>query len=212
MQTNELIAELSSKAGNGHGGFVLPLWLAAALAPLLAFAVFMAMLGPRSNMVASFATLRFDMKFVETGMLACAAFAVLWALARPARPWRGRILIMLVPIAMVLAAVVIELVVVPQHLWQSRAMGQNAQNCLIAVPIIGAPVLVLLLYALSQQAPTRPSLAGAMAGFAAGGISALFYAAHCPDDSPLFVAIWYPLATSILVATGAFCGRLFLRW
>jgi hypothetical protein len=28
----------------------------------------------------------------------------------------------------------------------------------------------------------------------------------------LFVATWYPLATSIVVAVGALAGRQFLRW
>ena len=34
-------------------------------------------------------------------------------------------------------------------------------------------------------------LAGAVAGLAAGGVAATLYAAHCTDNSPLFVATWY---------------------
>ena len=45
-----------------------------------------------------------------------------------------------------------------------------------------------------------------------GGIAATFYAAHCPDDSPLFVAVWYPLAIAILTGLGALAGRFSLRW
>jgi hypothetical protein len=55
-------------------------------------------------------------------------------------------------------------------------------------------------------------LAGAVAGLAAGGIAATLYAAHCTDDSPLFVATWYTLAIAILTGTGAFAGRVFARW
>ena len=42
---------------------------------------------------------------------------------------------------------------------------------------------------------TLISLAGAIAGIAASGIAAAFYALDCADDSPLFVCTWYPLAT-----------------
>ncbi|TIM18804.1 MAG: DUF1109 family protein, partial [Mesorhizobium sp.] len=37
-------------------------------------------------------------------------------------------------------------------------------------------------------------------------------AAHCFDDSPLFVATWYTIAIAILAALGAFGGRLLVRW
>jgi hypothetical protein len=55
-------------------------------------------------------------------------------------------------------------------------------------------------------------LAGAVAGLLAGGLAATFYAAHCFDDSPLFVATWYTIAIIILAALGALGGRFFVRW
>ena len=54
--------------------------------------------------------------------------------------------------------------------------------------------------------------AGAIAGVAASGIGATFYAANCNDDSPLFVATWYPLAIFMVSAAGSFGGSLLLRW
>jgi hypothetical protein len=69
-----------------------------------------------------------------------------------------------------------------------------------------------LLLALRQGAPTRPGVAGAAAGLLAGGIAATFYAAHCTDDSPLFVATWYTLAIGALALLGAAVGQRFLRW
>lgn len=212
MQTDELIAELAGNAGRQESGFVLPLWAAVVISPLLAFAVFMPLLGPRANFLTSFGALRFDMKFVTTGLLAITALGVLVALARPARPWRRLATMLVVPVAVLVAAVAVELVVVPQQLWETRALGENARNCLVAIPTMGAPVLALFLFALSRQAPTRPALSGGIAGLAAAGISAIFYAAHCPDDSPLFVAIWYPLATLVLVTVGALAGSRLLRW
>jgi hypothetical protein len=44
------------------------------------------------------------------------------------------------------------------------------------------------------------------------GIGATFYAANCNDDSPLFVATWYPLAILGVSATAFLAGKLLLRW
>jgi len=65
---------------------------------------------------------------------------------------------------------------------------------------------------LRQGAPTRPGLAGAVAGLAASGIAATFYASNCTDDSPLFVATWYPIATAMVVVVGYLIGTRALRW
>jgi hypothetical protein len=54
-------------------------------------------------------------------------------------------------------------------------------------------------------------LTGAVAGLIAGGIAATFYAAHCVDDSPLFVATWYTLALALVTLAGALAGRWVLR-
>ena len=61
-------------------------------------------------------------------------------------------------------------------------------------------------------APSRILVRRALAGAASAGIAALLYSSHCPDDSPLFVATWYPLATLICISVGALAGRRFLAW
>ncbi len=61
-------------------------------------------------------------------------------------------------------------------------------------------------------APMRPGLAGMVAGLLAGGLGAALYAAHCPDDSPLFVATWYSLAIAIVMVIGGAVGHRILRW
>ncbi|OYZ89891.1 MAG: hypothetical protein B7Y01_03290, partial [Xanthobacter sp. 17-67-6] len=37
-------------------------------------------------------------------------------------------------------------------------------------------------------------------------------ASHCPDDSPLFVAVWYCSAIAIVVGAGYLMGARVLRW
>jgi hypothetical protein len=65
---------------------------------------------------------------------------------------------------------------------------------------------------LRRGAATRPMLTGAVAGLIAGGIAATFYASHCVDDSPLFVATWYVIAIAFVALVGAIAGRWVLRW
>jgi hypothetical protein len=56
------------------------------------------------------------------------------------------------------------------------------------------------------------AIAGAMAGALAGSLGAVLYAAHCVDDSPLFVATWYGIAIALVTAVGALLGHRLLRW
>ncbi len=84
--------------------------------------------------------------------------------------------------------------------------------CLESIPFLAAAPLVAVLLALRQGAPEHPALAGAAAGLFAGAIGAAFYATHCPDDSPLFVAAWYTLGITIVIGIGALAGSRVLRW
>lgn len=113
---------------------------------------------------------------------------------------------------LVAVAVVLELFMVPQALWGTRMIGSNMMICMTFIPLIGIGPLAIFLWMLRYGAPTRPVLAGAAAGLLAGGLAATFYAAHCFDDSPLFVATWYTLAIAALALLGALGGRFFVRW
>ncbi|MEX6505901.1 NrsF family protein [Jiella sp. M17.18] len=212
MTTESLIDRLVADAEARPPETAPPWWLLGLIAPILALAVFLPTIGPRPDIAHSMTTMPFDMKFVDAGLLALSAFLALTALARPAAPIRHRLAWLALPACVLLVTVAAEMAVVPQSLWMTRAIGSNSQICMTAIPSMGAPVLILLLWGLKRRAPTRPTLTGAVAGLAAAGISAFFYAAHCTDDSPLFVATWYPMATLILVAAGALLGNRLLRW
>ena len=91
-------------------------------------------------------------------------------------------------------------------------VGHNARHCLTLIPLLSFGPLACLLAALHKGAPSSPGLAGAVAGLAASGIAATFYAANCTDDSALFVMTWYPIATLIVTIGGYLVGRNLLRW
>jgi hypothetical protein len=114
--------------------------------------------------------------------------------------------------ALLAAAILIELLLVPENLWSQRMFGSNAVFCLKSIPFLSAAPLAGVLLALRQGAPENPGLAGSAAGLLAGAIGAACYATHCPDDSPLFVAAWYSLAISFVVIAGALAGQRLLRW
>ena len=80
------------------------------------------------------------------------------------------------------------------------------------MPAFGFLPLVLALWALRQGAPSRPALTGFLCGLLAGGLGAAAYAANCPDDSPFFVATWYPVGILGLGLVGAVAGHRLLRW
>ena len=80
------------------------------------------------------------------------------------------------------------------------------------IPLLSAAPLIGALIALHRGAPRNPGLAGAGAGLFAGAFAASLYATHCPDDLPLFVAVWYSLAILIVMAVGALAGSRLLRW
>jgi len=93
-----------------------------------------------------------------------------------------------------------------------RVMGATALQCLVSVTLLSLAPLAVFLYGLREGATTRPDIAGALAGVAAGGLAASLYALHCTDDSPLFVGVWYGLAIVLVGAAGSFAGRRVLQW
>jgi hypothetical protein len=101
----------------------------------------------------------------------------------------------------------------PQRLpMMTRLVGQNSRVCLMAIPVLSLPLLAGALIGLRNGAPSRPALAGALAGMLSAGLGATLYASHCTDDSPLFVATWYSIATALVTAIGALAGSRMLRY
>ncbi len=178
----------------------------------IAGGLFFAMLGPRPDLMTAMQTWRFLGKFVVTLGLAASTSLLVARAARPeARRGHADVVLCLAPV-LLLVAVIAELIAMPHASWMPRLVGHNARVCMFFIPILSLGPLAWLLFALRKGAVTAPLRAGALAGLMAGGLGAAFYAAHCPDDSPLFVAVWYTLAIAFVTAIGALAGRRLLRW
>ncbi len=211
MKTEFLISALAQDNAPGWS-FKQTIVIALLAGCCIAAAVFMIGMGPRSDFVEAAHTVRFLFKFVVTILLAITAFAFAIRYSRPGATlgWVGRAL--MAPPLLLAIAVIAELILVPKSLWSTRLIGSNSRFCLTLIPLLSIGPLVCMLIALRKGAPSNPGLSGAVAGLASSGIAATFYAANCFDDSPLFVAFWYPLAIGIVVMVGYLSGRTYLRW
>lgn len=211
MKTEDLISALAAD-GKPRGRLGRSLLVALAAGALLAGAAFFATLGFRPDIDSAVRTMRFLFKFLVTLSLAAAAIGVVWRIGRPGVPLALPSWALTIPILLLVAAVVVELMIMPEASWSTRLLGRNSMHCLAAIPALSIPTLAGLLYVMRDSAPSNPTLAGAVAGLAAAGIAATYYASNCTDDSPLFVATWYTLAVMIVAIAGALIGRRLLRW
>jgi hypothetical protein len=212
VKTSELIAALSADPVPEPIRLGRRVALALAIGFVGSVALYCLMLGPRPDIAAGAETMRFWMKCVDSIAFALPTLLLTLRLSRPdAKP--GALALWLVaPFVLLAAGVVVELSVVPESEWLSRLVGENAMRCTIAIPILVAPIVAALIVALRAGAPLHPGWTGALTGAASAGVAALVFAPSCPDDSPLFVATWYPFATLICAGVGALAGRRFLAW
>jgi RNA polymerase sigma factor (sigma-70 family) len=154
----------------------------------------------------------FDLKFAVTIALAISAIAVSLHLSRPEASLRGFGWWLLIPAGLLAAGVGGEMMMPQRVPMMTRLVGSNSKICMTAVPAMALPLLAGALIGLRHGAPSRPAVAGAIAGLLSSGLAATVYAAHCTDDSPLFVATWYTLAAALMAAIGALAGSRMLRF
>jgi hypothetical protein len=212
METDQLIRTLA--ADNAHRarpvGFVLALALLSA-APV-SVAMFFAGLGVRPDVMTAMHNPFFDLKFAVTLALAIPAIAISLHLSRPEASLHGWAWLLLIPAGLLVFGIGSEMML-PQRLpMMTRLVGNNWRTCLTAIPLMSLPLLAAALIGLRHGAPTRPAVTGAIAGLLSAGLAATLYASHCTDDSPLFVATWYTIATALVTAIGALAGSKVLRF
>ncbi len=212
MQTEQFIRTLA--ADNAHRA--RPVGLVLALALLVAVpvstAMFLAGFGVRPDVMTAMHNPFFDLKFVVTLTLAITAIIVSLHLSRPEASLKGWAWLLLIPAGILIVGIVCEMMI-PQRLpMMTRLIGSNSRICMTVIPLLAVPVLVAALIGLRHGAPARPAVAGAIAGLLSAGVAATLYASHCTDDSPLFVATWYPIAIALVTAVGALAGSRVLRF
>jgi hypothetical protein len=212
MDTDRLIRTLA--ADNAHRERPVGAMLAIALLGAAPFtlAIFLGLYGVRPDVRTAMHNPFFDLKFLVTLALAISAIIISLHLSRPEASLKGWKWLLAIPVGLVALGIGGEMMM-PQRLpMMTRLVGSNAMICLSAIPLFSLPLLAGALAALRHGAPARPALAGAFAGLVSAGLAATLYASHCTDDSPLFVAAWYTLATALVTAIGALAGSRVLRF
>jgi hypothetical protein len=186
--------------------------LALAVGAIASASVFLPLAGIRIDLAEAAFSLRFLAKVTIDLLLAASAIGLILRLSRPDTVpglWSWALGAVPLILAMSVGA---ELIASPASQWRAQLFGVNWLACLSLIPMFSIAPLVGLFVALKYAAPVNPGLVGAIAGVAAGGVAAVIYAAHCPDDSPLFVAAWYTLAIGLVALLGYFAGKRWLWW
>ena len=212
MRTDDLIKGLSADTTSAAMPMSSAWRMGLAASVVIAILTFFVLLGPRSDIAEAMQTVRFPLKFVMTIALGLTAWGAAMALARPEGLTRRTALALAVAPVLLVVAIALEMIFVPADQWGRRLVGNNYAICMTFIPLIGIGPLAIFLAVLRHGAPVRPGLAGMLAGVLAGAVAATLYAAHCIDDSPLFVATWYTSAIALLAATGAIAARIVARW
>jgi hypothetical protein len=212
MQTDQLIRTLAADTAHRARPVGLVLALALLSAAPVSLAMFFAELGVRPDVMTAMRNPFFDLKFAVTLALGISAIAVSLHLSRPEVSLKGWGWLLLIPAGFLALGIGSEMML-PQRLpVMTRLIGHNSKLCMTAIPLLSLPLLAAALVGLRHGAPARPAVAGAVAGLLSAGLAATLYASHCTDDSPLFVATWYTIATALVAAIGALAGSRMLRF
>lgn len=212
METDRLILALA--ADNDHRPQPVRSQLAMALLVTLpvAAAMMLVTIGLRPDFMAAMRNPFFDLKFVIALALAIPAIVISVHLSRPEASLGRWVWMLLLSPFILIAAIVAEMMVPQRTPMMMRMVGKSAGVCTMAISLFSLPILGAVLLALRHGAPSRPAFVGALAGLMSSGLAATIYAAHCVDDSPLFVAVWYTLATLMVTGLGAALGARVLRY
>jgi hypothetical protein len=213
MKTDDLIESLSADlrpVGRGAvaGRLALGLGVGAAGSAVL----MLGWLGPRPDLAQAVHTPMFWMKFAYAGLASLVLALAAARLSRPGARLGGLAVAVALPFVLMGAMSAMRLAMAAREAWHSLLMGGTADVCPWRILVIAVPLLTGAVWAVRGLAPTRLTLAGFMAGGAAGALSALIYGFHCQEVAAPFVAIWYTLGMALVAALGAAVGARLLRW
>jgi hypothetical protein len=211
MKTDDLIRALAADTEVERR----PTQLAAMGLPVslaLAFAGLWLTLGVREDLLASLTVPESALRFVLTGALGLSGLGMAFRLARPEGRSHVRLWPLLAIAAAAAAAVLWAWIATPPGGRQMALVGKTMVTCLVTIPLMSILPVGVMLASLRRWAATSPALAGLAAGLGGGGLSAMVYALHCTEDSPLFYVTWYGLAIAGVTLAATLIGARVLRW
>ena len=212
METDEFIQRLAADAAQRRRP-VQPLQARLRRTSLAAGAAVVLMAGVgwgvRPDLATSLVTVAGLAKFGLVLAIALVSFELVSRSAEPGRGILGQGGMLLGALMTIVAlAVSVSLVERPSSL----NLGDVPLKCLSSIFALALLPLAALLSVLRTGAPTRPGVAGWLAGLLAGAVAAFGFALYCPMDRLADVMLWYPLAIGSIGAVGALVGARVLAW
>jgi len=212
MKTGDFINALVEDQGAKESPFGPKLGAQMAAALAVSLVIFFVFLGIRADFKSAITDPHVVFKFVFAASLGSSLLPLVVYALRPEFHLVPFLRWLALPILVLGGGVAFQLLTSPSEHWLSGMVGRFPVACLVNIPVLSIGPLVVLLMLLRSGAPTEPVLSGALAGAVSAGIAAFIYALHCPDDSALFVALWYSLAIGLVTVVGGMLGRYWLRW
>ncbi|RXT56158.1 hypothetical protein B6S44_08855 [Bosea sp. Tri-44] len=213
MKTDELISLMAaSHQPVDTGRLRHATWLAAAVALSVTAMVLVNTLGVRPDLAAAIMTMPVIAKLLFGGSIAMISLILFQQSLRPGLQPRRLLPLAAIPVALIAGFALLTLAQAPAEQWNTLIFGRYWRSCLFNVPLYALLPLAVLLLLARRGAPIDGRLTGASAGLASGGLAAVAYALHCPDDTIPFLAIWYTLAVALVAGISTLALPRLLRW
>ncbi|MBL8563967.1 MAG: DUF1109 domain-containing protein [Gemmobacter sp.] len=212
MKTNDLIASLTHRAEAAPAPEAAPILLRSLAAGLPALVLLLLALGLRADLAAAITAPQLWHKFLLPPAIAATAALAALRLMRPEARLGALAPLLLALLAAGTLPGLWRLAHLPSEAMAPAVMGKTAPQCLVFLVGLAAIPIVTALSGLRAGASTRPGLSGGLAGLACAATAASGYALHCPEDDPVFFAIWYMGALVLCTLAGLMLGRRRLAW
>ncbi len=213
MKTDELVRLLARNAEPVSGADpTLRVGVATLAGMVIAAALTVAVLGLNPRLGREIALPMFWVKVSFAAGVGLIGLLAVRRLARPGRKIGGLRAAFALPMLAIWLLAGIALVTEAPGDRPALVLGQTWRVCTFNIAWLSVPVFAAIAMAVKAFAPTRLWLAGAAAGFAAGGVAALAYSLHCPELSAPFIGVWYVLGVLVPTAVGALVGPRLFAW
>jgi hypothetical protein len=211
MRTDDLIADLALRPNPQVRpplrlvGAMLAGWIVAILGLVMVLGQPLAAV-PATGLLPFAVKTAFALTFTATSVLAALAAG------RPGQKLTSRAALIAAPFAVLIALAALELGATPSESWPNLFIGTTYRSCITAIALGSVPVLIGTLWAYREMAPTRPAVAGLLAGLSSGGAAAVAYALYCPETTASFLLAAYTPGALLPAIAGYLLGPKLLRW
>jgi hypothetical protein len=168
--------------------------------------------GLRVDFPGAFMLPAFWIKSAYNFLIATAALAAVYRIARPDGQAGPMFREVGAVVALMALAAVLQLALSPNEVYRRLILGHSALRCPFLIVAFALPIFAAVFWWMRSAAPPDPRLAGLVSGLAAGAAGAWVYSWFCTENGMPFVLIWYSLGILLTGLIGRLLGPRLLRW